>query len=118
MEGLRTKSAERPVERHAIITSVRPFQDALSRRRAFVSVQPQGTITSMNTATTIPIENLSTADKIVLMERLWDNLSRCPTDIVSPDWHGEILEGRRAAALEGRTAFVDWEDAKKRLRER
>lgn len=73
---------------------------------------------AMNTATTIPIESLSTADKIMLMERLWDDLSRRPSDVVSPDWHGDILDDRRAAVLEGRTGFVDWEEAKKRLRER
>ena len=72
----------------------------------------------MNTATTIAIGNLSVTDKIVLMERLWDDLSRRPTDIASPDWHGDILDDRRAALREGRTAFVEWDDAKKRLRER
>jgi putative addiction module component (TIGR02574 family) len=72
----------------------------------------------MNTAASIPIEDLSTADKILLMERLWENLSRRPTDIISPNWHGDVLAERRAAVLDGRTAFVDWEEAKKRLRER
>ena len=77
-----------------------------------------GTIRDMNTATTIAIDNLSAADKIVLMERLWNDLSRRPTDIASPDWHGDILDDRRAAVHEGRTAFIEWDDAKKRLRER
>ncbi len=72
----------------------------------------------MNTPTTIAIENLSVAEKIVLMERLWDELSRRPTDVASPDWHGDILDRRRAAVREGRTAFIEWDDAKKRLRER
>lgn len=72
----------------------------------------------MNTAVTITIDNLSVADKIALMERLWDDLSRRPSDVASPDWHGDILGERRVAVSEGRTAFVDWEDAKKRLRER
>lgn len=72
----------------------------------------------MNTAATIAINNLSVAEKIVLMERLWDDLSRRPTDVASPDWHGDILADRRAAVLEGKTAFVEWDDAKTRLRER
>ena len=71
----------------------------------------------MNTAASIPIEDLSTADKILLMERLWENLSRRPADI-SPNWHGDVLAERRAAVLDGKTAFVDWEEAKSRLRER
>jgi putative addiction module component (TIGR02574 family) len=72
----------------------------------------------MNTATTIAIENLSVAEKIVLMERLWSDLSQRPTDVASPDWHGDILDERRAAVREGRTTFAEWNDAKKRLRER
>ena len=76
------------------------------------------TITGMNTPSSIPIENLSVAEKLVLMERLWEDLSRRPADIPSPDWHGDILAERLAAARDGKTSFVAWEDAKKRLRER
>ena len=72
----------------------------------------------MNTASTLPIENLSIADKLLLMERLWAELSRRPGDIPFPAWHGDVLAEREAAVREGRTAFVDWDDAKKRLRER
>jgi hypothetical protein len=83
-----------------------------------VAVNRHGIIADISTAATIPIDNLSTADKIVLMERLWEHLSRRSADIVSPDWHGDVLADRRAAVLEGRTSFIDWEEAKKRLRER
>jgi len=72
----------------------------------------------MDTASELPIENLSVADKLLLMERLWEDLSRRPSDIPSPDWHGEVLAERQAAVREGRTSFVAWEDAKQRLRER
>ena len=72
----------------------------------------------MNTASTFPIETLSVTDKLLLMERLWENLSRCPSDISPPERHGEILAERQAAVREGRTAFADWDAAKDRLRER
>jgi hypothetical protein len=72
----------------------------------------------MNTASTFPIETLSVTDKLLLMERLWEDLSRCPTDVPSPAWHGEILAERQAAVSEGRASFVDWEATKDRLRER
>ena len=52
------------------------------------------------------------------MERLWAELSRRPGDIPTPDWHGGVLAEREAAVREGITVFADWEDAKKRLRER
>ena len=72
----------------------------------------------MNAATNISIETLSIAEKIILMERLWADLSRCPNDIQSPDWHGDVLSARLKSVKEGKTKFVEWNDAKKRLRER
>jgi len=52
----------------------------------------------MNTASTLPIETLSISDKLLLMERLWEDLSRRPSDIPPPDWHGDILAERQAAS--------------------
>jgi len=72
----------------------------------------------MSAASTVPIENFSVAEKLLLMERLWEDLSRRPSDVPIPAWHGNILSEREAAVREGRTSFVDWEAAKKRLRER
>ncbi len=72
----------------------------------------------MNTASSLPIESLTIAEKLLLMERLWQDLSRRPTDVPIPEWHGDILSQRRAAVDEGRASFVEWEAAKKRLRER
>jgi len=68
--------------------------------------------------TDLSIENLSTKEKIVLMERLWADLSRRPRELPFPEWHGEVVAERVAAVQEGRTAFVDWKDAKRRLRDR
>jgi putative addiction module component (TIGR02574 family) len=72
----------------------------------------------MSSASEIPIDSLSVAEKLVLMERLWVDLSRRPADVPSPDWHGDVLAERLAAVRDGKTAFVDWDDAKKRLRDR
>jgi putative addiction module component (TIGR02574 family) len=72
----------------------------------------------MTSASEIPIDSLSVAEKLVLMERLWVDLSRRPADVPSPDWHGDVLAERLAAVRDGKTTFVDWDDAKKRLRDR
>ena len=72
----------------------------------------------MSSASEIPIDSLSVAEKLVLMERLWADLSRRPADVPTPDWHGDVLAERLAAIQNGKTAFVDWDDAKKRLRDR
>jgi hypothetical protein len=64
------------------------------------------------------IAGMSVAEKLALMESLWEDLSRRPETIPSPQWHGDVLAERIAAVREGRTNFVDWNDAKRRLRER
>jgi putative addiction module component (TIGR02574 family) len=72
----------------------------------------------MSTISKLPIDDLSVVEKLHLMERLWEQLSRNPSDIVPPNWHGEILAEREAAVREGRASFVEWDAAKERLRER
>jgi putative addiction module component (TIGR02574 family) len=72
----------------------------------------------MDNLTTIPIESLSLAEKLLLMERLWEDLSKHPSKVPPPEWHGDVLAARLAAVREGRTAFVDWDSAKERLRDR
>jgi putative addiction module component (TIGR02574 family) len=65
----------------------------------------------------LAIKNLSIAEKLALMESLWDDLSQKPENIPSPDWHGNLLTERIKAVKEGRTSFIEWDEAKKRLRE-
>ena len=72
----------------------------------------------MSTSTTIPIESLSLSEKLLLMERLWEDPSRHPSNVPPPDWHGDLLAARLSAVQEGRTTFVEWEVAKERLRDR
>jgi len=66
----------------------------------------------------ISIEQLTTAEKLALMERLWVDLSQQPADVPSPAWHGDVLEQRREAVRQGRTSFVAWEEARQRLLDR
>ena len=66
----------------------------------------------------VPINAISAAEKLKLMEALWQSLARSPTDIPSPDWHGDVLEQRRQAVREGRAVFENWDAAKQRLRTR
>ena len=63
----------------------------------------------------ISIATLNTSEKLALMERLWEALSQRPTDVPSPKWHGDVLTERIAAVRDGRSKFVDWDEAKERL---
>jgi hypothetical protein len=64
----------------------------------------------------LALETLSRADKLKLMETLWDDLVANPADLASPGWHGEALDAARQAHADGEAAFVDWLQAKRQLR--
>ena len=66
----------------------------------------------------IPIDDLTLTQKLNLMERLWVDLSKRPSDVPSPDWHGDVLAKRLQAVEDGEVEFVDWADAKERLSKR
>ena len=40
----------------------------------------------------ISLNELTTAEKLELMERLWVDLSRQPQDVPSPAWHGVVFD--------------------------
>ena len=63
----------------------------------------------------ITIENLSTAEKIELMEKPWDDLTSSP-DYAPPKWHGEELARRKAAFKEGKVTYTEWDKAKEEIR--
>jgi hypothetical protein len=67
-------------------------------------------------ASTVDLAEMSVAEKLQLMEQLWDNLSANGDDLVSPSWHGEILAERDRLIQSGEEQFIDWEVAKKQLR--
>ncbi len=69
-------------------------------------------------STDLPLDDMTVVEKLVLMERLWADLTRRPEEMPSPDWHGEVLAERIAAVREGRADFENWHVVKKRLRER
>ncbi len=63
---------------------------------------------------TVDLEQMSTPDKLRLMEALWSDLSR--DNLASPDWHGEVLAERERLTASGEETFIDWEEAKRQLR--
>ena len=65
----------------------------------------------------LPLDQMTLADKLDLMESLWTDLSRHPTELPSPDWHRDVLVERKRLADEGKLEFLDWETAIRDLRE-
>ena len=53
-----------------------------------------------------------------LLEALWENLSRSPDKLQSPEWHKDVLAERRHRAQSGQETYSDWEAAKGDIRKR
>jgi len=51
------------------------------------------------------------------METLWEELSRSEEEFESPAWHAEELARTEQRLAEGKEQILDWEEAKKKLRQ-
>ena len=67
-------------------------------------------------AISIPLDKMTVAEKLDVMELVWDDLYQNEEDVPVPDWHMEVLREREAAIARGEEQSIDWEDAKKLLR--
>lgn len=67
-------------------------------------------------AINLPLKDMTLQEKLAVMESLWEDLARTPGAIESPAWHKTILDERRLRSTEGTSRFVDWETAKKDIR--
>ena len=64
------------------------------------------------------IEQMSLAERMEAMELLWRSISREPKNVVSPAWHGEVLQKRLARIEAGNAKFLTIGELKKRLAKR
>lgn len=64
------------------------------------------------------IDNMSRNEQIAALQLIWDRLATSAEGTEPPEWHGDVLAERLSAVENGSAKFVDWPDAKKRLRER
>lgn len=66
----------------------------------------------------LPLDQMTTAEKLRAMEAIWADLTRNADSFESPEWHADILLEREQRIAEGKETFIDWEDAKRQLRAR
>lgn len=66
----------------------------------------------------LPLDQMTTAEKLRVMETLWADLSRNEQEIESPEWHEQVLRERDERVRTGQESFIDWETAKQQLRDR
>ena len=66
----------------------------------------------------LPLHQMTLSSKMELLEALWDDLSRPPDQLESPEWHEGVLEERRQRLQSGDEVVSDWEAAKQDIRRR
>ncbi|MBI2946257.1 MAG: addiction module protein [Verrucomicrobia bacterium] len=62
------------------------------------------------------IEKMSIAERLQVMEQLWDALCRDAREIASPEWHRDVLADRKARAQTGEAKFLTLDQLRARLR--
>ncbi len=70
----------------------------------------------MNYPTRSEIEELSTDQRLRLIEDVWETLDGVPESIQLSEWQREVLEGRLEQSEKDPNATVSWADARQRLR--
>jgi len=64
----------------------------------------------------LPLDKMTISEKLLEMERLWDDLCRKPEDVPSPSWHEAVLAEREKQVSQGKMGFIDLDEAKERIR--
>jgi putative addiction module component len=65
----------------------------------------------------LPLDQMTIEEKLPAMEALWADLTRNAEQFESPAWHEQVLKEREQRLKSGQESFIDWEIAKKQLRE-
>lgn len=67
-------------------------------------------------ASNLSIFELSTAEKLQLVEDLWDDIAATPAEVPVHDWQKAELDKRKAEFLRAPEAGEAWEHVKQRIR--
>jgi len=62
--------------------------------------------------------DLSTAEKLQLVEDLWDDIAADPASVPVPDWQIEEVERRMQNLKDNPGSALSWDEVKRRVRSR
>ncbi len=68
-------------------------------------------------STHVQIDQMSVAEKLSLMEQLWEDLRGRAEGVPMPQWHKDTLDARQQLIQNSEAQFEDWQAAKKRITE-
>jgi putative addiction module component (TIGR02574 family) len=60
--------------------------------------------------------DLSPAEKLQLVEDLWDDLAKSPDNVPIHSWQIEEIDRRRASLTKNPESAVSWDEAQRRIR--
>jgi putative addiction module component (TIGR02574 family) len=63
----------------------------------------------------LPLSEMTTADKLMVIEQIWDDLARTPADVPSPAWHEEVLSVRSQRVQDGKSQFSELSEVRERI---
>ncbi len=51
----------------------------------------------------LPLDKMTVAEKLQVMEALWESLSQNPDEVELPNWHADVLKNRTERIEAGET---------------
>jgi putative addiction module component (TIGR02574 family) len=66
----------------------------------------------------VSVFDLSPAEKLQLVEDLWDDLAATPSEVPIHDWQKQELARRKANLQRNPASGLSWEEVKQRIRDR
>ena len=73
---------------------------------------------AMSTEIVLPLETMTVAEKLEVIDAVWQDLRKNEGSLPVPEWHKQILERRRRSFERGEVGYTNWEDAKAEIRRR
>ena len=68
--------------------------------------------------TNLPLNTMSTEEKLQVINDLWESIAHAPGEVSSPPWHGEVRVERAKRIEKGCAKFTDWDTAKQEVTDR
>lgn len=72
----------------------------------------------MNAELVLPLETMTVAEKMDVIDRIMDDLSRNSSTVPVIEWHGDLLKQREENILNGSDRYISLEEAEERIKAR
>lgn len=68
-------------------------------------------------STILPLDKMTTEEKLKLVEEIWDDLLKSPDRLPIQQWHKDLLDERAQLVAEGKARYIPWEQARREIAE-